>query len=158
MFLRKHEGEWWTPNEVAKALKSDIRTTKSRIHANRLRPYYTSYEGWRLDVAERGKRIYAVRMMRDLEGSRARIKADISEVQGLPEENLDDIVSNQNLILKHAGAKFEMDLFQRYLSKTLLDPNSDIGRNNHEKLTHMIREIKKDRIDDLEKYLEKLGS
>ena len=44
-FLREHEGEWWSPNEIAKALKSDIRTTKNRINANRLLPYLYELQG-----------------------------------------------------------------------------------------------------------------
>ena len=156
-FLKEHEGELWSPNEIAKALKSDIRTTKNRINANRLLPYYTSYRGWRLDVAERGKRIYAVRLMRDLEGSRARIKADISEVQGLPEENLEDIVGQKELILKHVGTGLHRDEFLRCLNETLLDPDSDVGRISHEKLTQVIQSIKKYKIDYIQKYQGGLG-
>ena len=44
-FLREHECEWWSPNEIAKALKSDIRTTKNRINANRLLPYLYELQG-----------------------------------------------------------------------------------------------------------------
>jgi hypothetical protein len=157
-FLRKHEGEWWTPNEIAKAMKSDIRTTKNRINANRHRLYYTTYEGWRLDVAERGKRIYAVRLMQDVEGSRAKINAEIAEAQGLPEENLEDIVSHKDLILKHARSRATRDAFLRYLDKTQLNPHSDIGLNNHVKLTQTIQNLKKYELDSLNEYLAKLVS
>jgi hypothetical protein len=158
IFLRKHDGEWWSPNEIAKAMKSDIRTTKNRINAHRYLPYYTTYEGWRLEVAERGKRIYAVRLMLDLEGSRAKISAEISEVQGLPEENLEDIVSQKDLILKHAGIRMYRHMFLRYLGKTQLNPNSDIGLNNHEKLTRTIQSSKKYKLKSLNEYLAKLVS
>ncbi|MCX6656044.1 MAG: hypothetical protein NTY03_13145 [Candidatus Bathyarchaeota archaeon] len=69
-------------------------------------------------MAERGKRIYAVRLMRDVEGSRTKINAEIAEVQGLPEENLEDIVSHKDLILKHAGSLSTRDAFLNYLDKT----------------------------------------
>ncbi len=49
--------------------------------------------------------------MRDVEGSRAKINAEIAEVQGLPEENLEDIVSHKDLILKHAGSLSTRDAF-----------------------------------------------
>ena len=155
-FLREHEGEWWSPNEIAKEIKSDIRTTKNGITANRLWHYYTFYEGWRLDVAERGKRIYAVRAIRDLEGSRAKIKADISEVQGWPEENLEDIASHTVSILRYANLA-EHESFQRYLKKAQ-NPESKIRSDNHEKLTKIIQSIKKYRLDNLNKYLSNLVS
>lgn len=157
-FLREHGGEWWSPNEIAKATKSDIRTTKNGIRANRIMHYYTTYEGWRLEVAERGKRIYALRMILDLEGSRAEINAEMSEVQDLPEENLEDIVSQRDLILKHVGALMYRDKFLIYLGKAQLSPNNDIGLNNHAKLTQIIQEIKKEKLDSLNEYLANLVS
>ena len=157
-FLSGHVGEWWTPNETAKAMKSDIRTIKHAIRLCQQYPYQTTYKGWRLDVAERGKRIYAVRLMRDVEGSKAKISALIAEVQGIPEENLEDIISHKNLILEHAGPIVIRDSFLRYLDKTRLNPSSDIGANNHEKLTGTIRSLKKLQLDSLNEILAELGA
>ncbi len=46
------------------------------------RPLDTTYKSWRLDVAERGDRIFCVRMERDLEHSGNLVKAEVSEVDG----------------------------------------------------------------------------
>ena len=95
--------------------------------------------------------------MKDLEGSRARIKANIKEVQGLPKENLQDIVGQKELILKHVGTGLHRDEFLRCLNETLLDPDSDVGRISHEKLTQVIQSIKKYKIDYIQKYQGGLG-
>ena len=139
-------------------MKSDIRTIKNRINAHRHRPYKTTYEGWRLDVAERGKRIYVVRLVRDVEGSRAKINAEIAEVQGIPEESLEDIISHKDLILKHRGILVIRDAFLRYLYKTQLYPQSVIGLRNHEKMTRTIRYIKGYELKSLNEYLTELGA
>jgi len=76
-FLKEHIGEWWTPSEIGKELGVDLRTVKNVIW----KLDSTIPKGWRLDMAERGKRLYCVRMVRDIEGSDNVIKAEISDVK-----------------------------------------------------------------------------
>jgi len=77
-FLKEHKGEWWTPHEIKTELGGDIRTVYNVIRNLIRRPWERTKKGWRLDVAERGDRIYCVRMVRDLEGSENLIKDEIS--------------------------------------------------------------------------------
>ena len=73
-FLKEHEGEWWTPYEIGRELGIDIRTVKNVIR----RLDSMTHKSWRLDIAERGDRLYVVRMVRDIERSRNRIRVHIS--------------------------------------------------------------------------------
>ena len=68
-FLKEHEGEWWTPYEIKKEMGVDIRTIKNKIRNIGQTSSWTTYTGWRLDIAERGDRLYVVRMVMDREGS-----------------------------------------------------------------------------------------
>lgn len=74
-FLKEHEGEWWSPSEIGLDRGADLRTVKKVIR----RLDNMSHKGWVLDIAERGDRLYVVRMVRDVEISRKLIK---SEVEG----------------------------------------------------------------------------
>lgn len=75
-FLKEHEVEWWSPSEIRIELGVDLRTVKNVIR----KLDSMNHKGWRLDIAERS-RLYAVRMVRDIEGSENLIKAEISEVE-----------------------------------------------------------------------------
>ena len=81
-FLKEHEGVWYSPHEIRKELGSHIRTVYKMIRRLSERPLDTTYKSWRLDVAERGDRIFCVRMERDLEHSGNLVKAEVSEVDG----------------------------------------------------------------------------
>ncbi len=76
-FLKEREEEWWSPNEIGKELGVDLRTVKNVIR----RLDSMTHEGWRLDIAERGNRLYVLRMIR-VENSRNLFKAEVSEVEG----------------------------------------------------------------------------
>ena len=76
-FLKEHE-DWWSPNEIGKALGVDLRTVKNVIR----RLDNLTHEDWVLELAERGKRLYCLRMFRDIEGSENLIKVEIFEVDG----------------------------------------------------------------------------
>ncbi len=77
-FLKEHRGEWWSPNEIGLKLVVDLRTVKNVIR--RLHEQGT-LEGWVLELAERGERLYVVRMVRDIKDSENLIKAEIFEVE-----------------------------------------------------------------------------
>ncbi|GAG98764.1 unnamed protein product [marine sediment metagenome] len=57
-FLKKKEGEWWSPNEIGKKLGVDLRTVKHVIR--RFNDF--NHEGCRFEIAERS-RLYAVRLV-----------------------------------------------------------------------------------------------
>jgi len=76
-FLKEHESEWWTPHEIGKELGIDRRTIKNVIR----RLDIMTHGSWRLDIAERGNRLYVVRMVRDVEISRNIIKTEASKVK-----------------------------------------------------------------------------
>ncbi len=78
IFLREHEGEWWSPSEIGTKLGVDLRTVKKVIR----KLDNMNHKGWVLDIAERGDRIYVVRMVRDVESSRNLIKSEVSKVKG----------------------------------------------------------------------------
>jgi len=77
-FLKEREEEWWSPNEIALRLGVDLRTVKNVIR----RFHSMTHNGWVLELAERGDRLYCLRMVRDIEGSENVIKTEISEVKG----------------------------------------------------------------------------
>ena len=77
-FLKEHKGEWWTPHEIKTELGGDIRTVYNVIRSLIRRPWEMTKKGWRLDVAER-RRIYCVRMVRDIGGSDNLMKDEISK-------------------------------------------------------------------------------
>lgn len=72
-FLKEHEGEWWSPSEIRKKLGVDLRTVKNVIR----RLDGMTHKSWVLDIAERGDRLYVVRMVRDIESSRSLVKSDV---------------------------------------------------------------------------------
>ena len=76
-FLKEHE-DWWSPNEIGKALGVDLRTVKNVIR----RFHGMPHDGWVLELAERGARLYCLRMFRDIEGSENLIKVERFEVDG----------------------------------------------------------------------------
>jgi len=156
-FLKEHEGEWWTPYEIGKELKVDIRTVKNTIRMLDRRPSKTTYEGWRLDIAERGDRLYVVRIVRDIEDSKSRIRAEISEVESIPEDGLEKIFNQQSLIIKHSGCIATRDAFLRYLQNARHHHDTNIRLRNLTKLTEIIREIKRDQLEQLNKYLRDLS-
>ena len=53
IFLKEHEGEWWTPYEIKKELGVDLRTVKNKIRILNETSRETTYKGWKLDIAER---------------------------------------------------------------------------------------------------------
>ncbi len=155
-FLKEREGEWWTPYEIKKALGSDIRTVKNVIRRLSLRPWETTYKGWRLDVAERGKRLYVVRMVKDVEGSEKLLKAEISEVESIPVDSLENICKNRDLILKHIDTIATRDAFLSYLERTRYHDKSKIRLRNLEKLKEIVKGIKEYRLKQLKEYLKDL--
>ena len=157
-FLKEREGEWWTPYEIKNELGSDIRTVKNVIRRLSRRPWETTYKGWRLDVAERGKRLYVVRMVRNIEGSENLIKAEISEVERIPVDSLENIFNNQDLILKNINTIVSRDAFLSYLERAKHHDKSKIRLRNLEKLKGVIQDIKEDRLKELNEYLNGLGA
>ena len=156
-FLKEHGGEWWTPYEIKKELGGDIRTVKNVIRRLSRRLWATTYKGWRLDVAERGDRLYVVCMIRDIEGSRNLIKAEISEVEGIPDDNLEDILNNRDLILKHVGSIASRDAFLSYLERARHHYNNKIRFRNLEKLKEDVKGIKEYQLNQLNEYMENLS-
>lgn len=153
-FLKEHKGEWWTPYEIKNELGCDIRTVKNAIRRLSWRPWETTYKGWRLDVAERGARLYVVRMVRDVEGSENLIKAEISEVESIPTDGLKDILNDRDLILKYCG---DRDDFLEYLEKARHHHNDKIRLRNLEKLKESVKYSKEYRLKQLNEYLENLS-
>ena len=156
-FLKEHEDEWWTPYEIKKELGVDIRTVKNKIRILDGRPWETTYEGWRLDVAERGPRLYVVRMVRDIEGSENLIEAEISEVEGIPDERLEEILSQRSLILKHVRVIATRDAFLRYLENARHHQDGKVRLRNLARLKEIVKEIKGSQLKQLDEYLENLS-
>ena len=156
-FLKEHESEWWTPYEITKELGVDIRTVKNKIRTLNESPWETTYEGWKLDIAERGDRLYVVRMVMDMEGSRNLIRAEISEVDGIPVERLEEILNQQNLIVKHVYNKGIRDTFLRYLQQTSHHHDSKMRLNYIEKLKETVKEIKEEKLKELKGFLKSLS-
>lgn len=77
-FLKEHEREWWTPHQIGKKLGVDIRTVKKVIR----RLDKMTHNGWKLVIAERGDRLFCVRMKRDIENSGNLVEAEVSELDG----------------------------------------------------------------------------
>ena len=156
-FLKEHEGEWWTPFEIKKELGADLRTVKNNIRDLNETPWETTYEGWKLDIAERGDRLYVVRMVMDMEGSTNLIRAEISEVNGIPVERLEEILNQQNLILKHVYSTRIRDTFLRYLQKASHHHDSKMRLNYLEKLKEAVKEIKEIKLNELNEVLKSLS-
>ena len=140
-FLKEHIGEWYTPHEIAKEWKSDIRTVKNCIRILRNRPYELTCEGYRLEVAER-RRLYALRTVKDAEASIKKVEEEIAEVKRIRGEDLESIVKDQNLIEKHSGCIAERDTFRRYLDQARYHHNQKIRRRNLQKLKLQVQDIK----------------
>ena len=157
-FLKEREGEWWTPYEIKNELGSDIRTVKNVIRRLSRRPWETTYKGWRLDIAERGKRLYVVRMVRDIEGSENLIKAEISEVERIPVDSLENIFKNRDLILRHVETIASRDAFLSYLERVRHHEKSKIRLRNLEKLKECVNGIKEKKLESLNDYLDDLPS
>ncbi len=155
-FLKEREGEWWTPYEIKKEMGSDIRTVKNVIRRLSRRPWETTYKGWRLDIAERRKRLYVVRMVKDVEGSEKLLKAEISEVESIPDDRLDDIIINRDLILKNIDTIVTRDAFLSYLERAKYHYKSKIRLRNLEKLKEIVKGIKEYRLKQLKEYLKDL--
>lgn len=94
-FLNEHIEEWWTPYEIGQELEVDTRTVKNVIR----RLDRMTHNGWVLDISER-TRIYAVRMVRDLEGSESLKKTEISEVEDKQNRNHTS-PKKQTLLFEH---------------------------------------------------------
>jgi len=156
-FLKEHEGEWWTPYEIKKELGGDIRTVKNKIRSLGGRPLWTTYKGWRLDIAERGDRLYVVRMVRDIEGSRNLIRVEISEVKGIRDDRLEEILNQRNLILKHVNTIRTRDTFLKCLQKASHHHDSKIRLNYLEKLKETVKEIKEYKLKQLNEILKSLS-
>lgn len=157
MFLKEHEEEWWTPHEIRKELGVDIRTVKNKIRILDGRPWETTYKGWRLDIAERGTRLYVVRMVRDIEGSMNLIRVEASEVEDIPDERLEEIFIQRNLILKHIDTIATRDAFLRYLEKARHHHDGKVRHRNLAKLKEIVKEIKEAQLKQLDEYLENLS-
>ena len=155
-FLKEHEGEWWTPYEIKKELGVDLRTVKNKIRNLNESLLETTYKGWKLDIAERGDRLYVVRMVMDREGSTNLIRAEISEVDGIPDERLEEILNQRNLILKHAKYWIR-DTFLKYLQKASHHHDSKMRLNYLEKLKETVTEIKEDKLKELKEFLKSLS-
>jgi len=117
----------------------------------------TTYKGWKLDIAERGDRLYVVRMVMDREGSVNLIRAEISEVNGIPVERLEEILNQRNLILKHVYNDWIRDTFLRHLQKASHHHDSDMRLNYLEKLKETVTEIKEDKLKVLKEFLKSLS-
>jgi len=81
-FLREREGEWWSPHQIHKEQGVDIRTVKKAIRdLDKM-----THKGWKLVIAERfiaerGVRLWCVRLERDMENSGNLVKAKVSNVE-----------------------------------------------------------------------------
>ncbi len=156
-FLKEHEGEWWTPFEIKKEVGGDIRTVKNKIRILNESPWETTYDGWKLEIAERGDRLYVVRMVMDIEGSTNLIMAEISEVAGITFERLEEILNQQNLILKHVYNDGIRDTFLRYLQRARHHLDSKMRLNYLEKLKETVKEIKEVKLKELKELLKRLS-
>jgi hypothetical protein len=182
-FLIKHQDEWWTPNEIAKENKVDIRTIKniikrlnyslsetytsiealndpyeSWIYANSLSS--AAYRGFRIEVVER-RRIYAVRMVKDIPWSTAKvnekisgIQKNISVLQTMKTEKFEEIASQKDLYWAEGQhlSQYYSDRFSKYLDRATADGNLEAI----EKLQEGVKYIKKYRIESLNKDLTEL--
>ncbi len=69
-FLREHQGEWYSPHEIHKMGGGDIRTVKKRIDHLANPPHWAADNGYRIEIARRGGRVYCVRFVRGVKGER----------------------------------------------------------------------------------------
>jgi len=155
-FLKEHTGEWFTPHEIAKESNSDIRTVKNDIRILRNRPYETTYEGYSLEIAER-RRLYALRIIKDVEHSIKLIQKEIVEVEKIGED-LESIVRDRNLLLKHSSCIAVRDTFIRYLEKARYHHNDKIRQRNLKKLKLEVQSIKNREKKRLESLIATLGA
>ena len=182
-FLTKHQDEWWTPNEIAKENKVDIRTIKNDIKRLNysLSETYTGieasndlYRGWiyadslsstahrgfRIEVVER-RRIYAVKMVKDVPWSTAKvdekisgIQKKISVLQSMQTEKFEEIASQKDLYWAELQqlSPSDRDTFSKYLNQATADGNLEAI----EELKKEARYIKKQSIESLNRDLAKL--
>jgi hypothetical protein len=183
-FLTKHEDEWWTPNEIAKENKVDIRTIKNVIKrlSYSLSETYTgveasndlyrgwiyadslsstAYRGFRIEVVER-RRIYAVRMVKDVPWSTAKVDEKISGIQkrisvlqSMQTEKFEEIASHKDLYWKELEQYMsisERDRFSKHMNQATADGNLEAI----EELKKEAGYIKKQRIESLNEELAKL--
>jgi hypothetical protein len=183
-FLTKHRDEWWTPNEIAKENKVDIRTIKTMIKrlSYSLGETYTSvessndyhrrwiyahslsstaYRGFRIETVER-RRIYAVRMVKDIPWSTAKvdekisgIQKSISVLQSVETEKFEEIVSQKDFYCKELE-KFMSASYRNSFSKHLDQAAAEGDSKAIEELKEKAEWIKKYRIESLNKELAEL--
>lgn len=153
-FLKDHIGEWFTPHEIAKESNSDIRTVKNCVRSLRYRHYETTYKGYRLEIAER-RRLYALRIVKDVEHSINLVQEEMLEVEKIGED-LKSIIRDQNLIVKHSSCIADRDTFIKYLDKARYHHNEKIRQRNLEKLKLRVQSIKSEKTKMLESLIETL--
>lgn len=173
-FLIKHENEWWTPYEVAHESKVDIRTIKNGVKTLSL-SLSGSFEDWRYersleDTAHRGlrievvqrRRIYAARMVRDLKWSIAKLGEEIAEVrrqlsavQSMRADDLEEIVSGRELFMESAPhlSPSDRNEFSKFLSRAVNGGDPEAFRELKRKAEY----IKDRRIEGLNEKLDKLS-
>jgi len=117
-FLQFHEGQWFSPYEIARETKHDIRVIKNNISRLQRTSYWTAYDGFRLDVAERGKRIYAIRMVRDIENSVKQVDAEIEKIKGSDYKSIEEIETDLDYLLdKLPSCLADHDTLLRHFNK-----------------------------------------
>ena len=146
-FLGARVNEWWTPNEIAKALKKDHRTVQNMIDRQRYRPYETTYKGFRLEVAER-RRVYCVRLVKDPRHCLEIVKNEVKEVQSIPEmyHSMEEFTVILPLVSKWRNCDATWYDLQRHLESW-----------NIEKATSDIQYVKKSALEELNKVADELG-
>ena len=145
-FIRKHEGEWYSPNEIHNETKSDLRTVKNSVSRLTKTSYWTTYEGYRVEIAQREDRIYCVRLVKDIENSVRLIKEEMAEVEGIKEniESVRDV--DLGLLEKHSSCYAVRDAIRYHFQ------HSDLKR-----LRTDIRDLKESKLEQLREYLQELG-
>ena len=160
-FLKEHEGEWWTPYEIKKEFGCDIRTVKNNIRYVHATAWNTHHKGWRMDVAERGKRLYVVRMVRDIEGSKKILMQQLKEAKEEAEKilcgSLFEIIDSKEWIIKQFSSTYsERDDFFRLLDQARNNRIEKIRNRNLDKLKVLVEEIQNKEVKKLKTILSNL--
>ena len=148
-FLREHEGEWFSPYEIHRKGGGDIRTVKNRIERLANTSYWTVDTGYKIEIAQRKKRIYCIRFVKDIENSIKFITGQMAEVKGINENIKNAQEANFELLMKHCGRMAERDSIryhaQRFDVERLRKDIHNLKKFKLEKLHGILLELKEAR-------------
>lgn len=145
-FLREHQTEWYSPYELHKRGGGDIRSVKNKIARLANTSYWTTKTGYKIEIAQRGERIYCVRFVKDIENAVKFIKGQITEVEGLNENIKDTREADFELLMKYCDTHAERDAIQYHAQ-----------RFDVERLRQDIHNLKESKLEDLRELLKEMG-